>query len=382
MSEPAPVPTRRRFVAGAGAVSALAAARPASAGTQPETDGIRQVAGPRGLGFGTAVNITSLRTDPAYGRAIARECNLVVAENEMKMEYVEPRRGEVTHAGGDQIRDAARAADQRLRGTTLVWHRGMPAWAEAEITRRGAEALMRRWIGRIAGRYRGGIESWDVVNEIVDPKSGRADRLRETPWLAALGPQYVDLAFATLREVDPAAAGLWNEDDVCLGAGWMEARREAVLRNLEAFLRRGVPIRRFGLQSHLNSLVRLDEAALRRFLAQIAGMGLAIEVTELDVDDRAFPADVGARDRGVAGLARRYLDVVLDEAAVLNVLTWDIVDPNTWLNESDRRRPDGLAQRSLPLDAQYRRKPLWTAIRDSVAASPDHAAARARLRAA
>ena len=302
------------------------------------------------------MNITSFRQDAGYREAIRRECGILVAENEMKMEYVEPRPGEVTHLGGDEIRDAARANAQRLRGTTLVWHRGMPDWALAEITPTSAERLMRTWIGRIAGRYRGEIESWDTVNEIIDTKSGRPDGLRVTPWLRALGPGYVDLAFHTLREVDPGAAGLWNEDDVCLGADWMEARRNAVLRQLDRLLARGVPIRRFGLQSHLNSLVPLHEKALRRFLSRLAGMGLAIEITELDVDDRAFPAGTAPRDRAVADLARRYLDVVLDEAAVLNVLTWDIVDPNTWLNEGERRRPDGLPQRSLPLDAEGRRK--------------------------
>ncbi len=380
--EPDARPSRRAVLAAAGAAWADGAAAASATSVAAAADGLRHAADRIGLSFGTAVNITSLRTDPSYGAAIARECGILVAENEMKMEYVEPERDRPTHAGGDEIRDLARRNGQRLRGTTLVWHRGMPEWAIDAITSTGAERLMRGWISRIAGRYRGQIESWDVVNEIVDPKGGRSDDLRETPWLAALGPAYVDLAFHTLREVDPAAAGLWNEDDVCLGARWMEARRGAVLRNLETFLARGVPIRRFGLQSHLNSLVTLDEEALRRFLRRLAGMGLAIEVTELDVDDRAFPADTATRDRGVADLARRYLDVVLDEAAVLNVLTWDIVDPNTWLNESDRRRPDGLPQRSLPLDAGYRRKRLWSALQGAFLQAPDHRAARTRARAA
>lgn len=380
---PEPRFTRRGFVAAAGAAS-IAAGGPWSSADSAglNTDGLRQAAERKGLAFGTAVNITSLRRDPAYRLAVGRECGIVVAENEMKMEYVEPRPGEVTHRGGDEIRDFASANAQRLRGTTLVWHRGMPDWALPEITPAGAEQLMRTWIGRIAGRYRGRIDSWDTVNEIVDLSAGRRDGLRKTPWLDALGPYYVDLAFHLLREADPRAAGLWNEDDVCLGARWMEARRNVVLRNLETFLARGVPIRRFGLQSHLNSLVPFDAEALRQFLARIAGMGLAIEITELDVDDRAFPPETEARDRAVADLARRYLDVVLDEKAVLNVLTWDIVDTNTWLNESDRRRPDGLKQRSLPLDAEYRRKPLWSAIRDAFDRAPDHRVARMRARAA
>lgn len=299
----------------------------------------------------------------------------------MKMEYVEPTRGKVSFAGGDEIRDFARRHRMRLRGTTLVWHLGMPPWADTHINSRQAEAFMTRWITLIVGRYKGQIESWDVVNEIIEPKAGRADGLRPTPWLKALGPRYIDLAFHVLREVDPSAAGLWNEDDIDLGADWMERRRTVVLRTLGELLARGVPIRRFGLQSHLNSLIALDPARLRRFLAEIAGMGLAIEITELDVDDRAFPADIRARDKGVADCARRFLDVVLDEPAVLNVLSWDIVDSNTWLNtNTERRRPDRLPQRSLPLDAAYARKPLWAAIRQAFLDAPNHAVKRERLR--
>jgi endo-1,4-beta-xylanase len=334
-----------------------------------------------GIAYGTAVNITSLRNDSAYGAAIARECGILVAENEMKMEYVEPSIGKVSFSGGDEIRAFARHHSMRLRGTTLVWHLGMPAWAGARINSREAEAFMNRWITLVAGRYKGEIESWDVVNEVIEPKAGRPDGLRPTLWLKALGPRYIDLAFHMLRDVDPTAAGLWNEDDVDLGAEWMETRRTVVLRTLEGLLARGVPIRRFGMQSHLNSLIALDPTRLRRFLAEIAGMGIAIEITELDVDDRAFPPDIRARDIGVADCARRFLDVVLDEPSVLNVLTWDIVDSNTWLNTStERRRRDGLSQRSLPLDERYNRKPLWAALRQAFIDAPDHAVARQRLR--
>lgn len=372
--------SRRQAVSLAGA-GALSLARVSEAAADERLKpGLRQAAAAKGLAFGTAVNITPFRREPVYREVIARDCGILVPENEMKMEYVEPKQGEVSHLGGDEIVAFADANAQAMRGTTLVWHRGMPPFAFDEIALGRGERLMRGWITRIAGRYRGRIESWDTVNEAIDPKSGRPDGLRVTPWLRALGPDYIDLAFAILREVDPKAAGLWNEEDVCLGAGWMEARRTACLKAIEARLKRGVPIRRFGLQSHLNSLIRLDEKALRRFLAELAGMGLAIEITELDVDDRAFPADAALRDKGVAAFARAYLDVVLDEPAVLNVLTWDIVDKNTWLNVSDRKRRDGLPQRSLPLDANYAKKPLWFAIRDAFLAAPDHSAARAKAR--
>jgi endo-1,4-beta-xylanase len=299
----------------------------------------------------------------------------------MKMNYAWPEPGRQAFAGGDETLAFARANGQRLRGTTLIWHEALPDWARARINRREGEALMRRWIGLIAGRYRGRIESWDVVNEICGPEDGREGGLRNSPWLDALGPRYLDLAFESLREVDPGAAGLWNENDLELSSDWIDRRRAMVLKTLGGMIARGVPIRRFGLQGHIYSTHALDEARLRGFLREIAAMGLSIEITEFDVDDRAYPADVAVRDRKVADFARRFLDVVLDEPAVLNVTTWDITNPNTWLNANpQRRRKDGLPQRALPLDEAYRRTPLWRAMHKAFTDAPDHRAARVRLR--
>jgi endo-1,4-beta-xylanase len=386
--------SRRRLMMDFGCLAAAAWSRRAASHEAPNgeypyitlarrdypADSIQTAASLKGIEFGTAVNITSLRLDPQYGPAIARDCGIVVAENEMKMEYVEPSEGHLTFVGADETYAFARQNGMRLRGTTLVWHRGMPDWFLPLITREHAEEGMRHWIGIIAARYRGQIDSWDVVNEITDPSNESAEGLRQTPWLTALGTRYIDIAFHALADVDAKAAGTWNEEDLELDADWMDLRRATVLRTLEGLLKRNVPIKRFGLQSHLNSNIPFNPSKFRTFLSDIASMGLSIEITEFDVDDRAFPADIVQRDRGVADLTRRYLDTVLDEPAVLNILTWDFIDRNTWYNTSARRRRDGLAQRSLPIGADYTRKPMYDAIRQSFSSAPDHSAARQALR--
>ncbi|WP_043357826.1 endo-1,4-beta-xylanase, partial [Methylobacterium sp. B1] len=349
-------------------------------------DSLQAAAAAKGLLYGCEVPFHRFDSTPAYRQAVARECGILVCGTEMKMEEVLPAPGKTDFARGDAILRFARGNGQRMRGHTLVWHAALPPWVGPLLGRASAvqaEDFMRRWIETVAGHYRGQIVAWDVVNEIfgneADPDRGGG--LRDSPWLAAIGPGYVDLAFRILHETDPAAAGTWNEDAVEQGVPWMEAKRTKVLRRLEAMRSRGVPIRRFGLQSHLTSTIPIDQGQLRRFLREIGQMGLGIAITELDIDDRAFPSDVATRDRKVADYARRYLDVVLDEPACLDVLTWDIYDPDTWLNDHPyRKRPDGLPQRALPLDAQFRRKPLWHAMKAAFEAAPDHKAARETLR--
>ncbi|HEV7440918.1 MAG TPA: endo-1,4-beta-xylanase [Methylobacterium sp.] len=383
-------PTRRALLAGAASTLCVPGARAKPSGFGPlrppswVPDSLQAAAARTGLTYGAEV--PDYRLDlPAYRRAVARECGMLVCGTAMKMVVVLAKPGIEDFGPGDATVRFARANGQRMRGHTLVWHDALPDWVQPLLARSSAaqaEAFMRRWIGAAAGHWRGTIESWDVVNEVLaigDVR--RPDGLRETPWLAALGPGYIDLAFRILHEVDPAAAGTWNEDAVEQDVPWMEARRTLVLRRLEGMLARGVPIRRFGLQSHLTSTLPIDQERLRRFLAEIGGLGLGIEITELDFDDRAFPSDIAARDRGVTDMARRYLDVVCAEKAVLNVMTWDIYDPDTWLNDHpNRKRPDGLPQRALPLDADFARKPLWHTFHKAFRDAPDHKAHRDRLR--
>ncbi|KQP58996.1 endo-1,4-beta-xylanase [Methylobacterium sp. Leaf112] len=373
------MPSRRDLLR----VGALAlAAGPVSAAARGawSADGLNAAAARKGIAYGSAVNITPLRQNPAYGRALARECGVLVPENAMKLAYAWRAPGPIDFSFADETVAFAQGNGQCLRGHTLVWHEGIPAWAQERIAR-DAEGFLREWIGAMAGRYRCRIEAWDVVNEICGPDSGRADGLRASPWLAALGSGYVDRAFTILHEADPGAAGVWNENDLELDADWIAPRRAMVLRTLEGMVRRGVPIRRLGLQGHLYARHPLDQDKLRRFLRDVAGLGLAIEVTEFDVNDRDFPADLPARDRAVSDLARRFLDVVLDEPATLNVLTWDITNANTWLNTNpQRRRADGLTQRALPLDEAFARTPLWWAMHRAFSDAPDHKAARDKLR--
>ena len=381
----APAPSRRAVLAGAAALIAGTACRAEGLqGGVAESPSLRALSGAKGVAFGAGMDAARVAISPRLGRLMSRDCTITIAMNDMKMEVVETKGGARDFTGADATLRFAQDNGMLLRGTTLVWHRGMPDRVLAEIKPSNAANLMQSWITTIAGRYAGRIDSWDVVNEAIatqhcdDPRS---EKLRHTPWLAALGPDYIPLAFNILADVDPKAAGLWNEDDMEPDAKWVEARRTAFLNTLEAQLRRGTPIRRVGLQSHLNSTLPFDDGRFRRFLRRIANLGLAIEITELDVDDRAYPADVAQRDTAVAAFAKRYLDVVLDEPAVLNVLTWGYADGASWYDHSERARGDGLPDRGLPYSEDESPLPMAHAIRDAFAAAPDHRATRAVLRA-
>lgn len=64
-----------------------------------------------------------------------------------------------------------------------------------------------------------------------------------------------------------------------------------------------------------------------------------------------------------------FLCVVLDEPAVIAVLTWGLSDRYTWLS-SYKPRSDKAPVRPLPLDAQMKRKLAWNAIAHTFDAAP------------
>ena len=80
----------------------------------------------------------------------------------------------------------------------------------------------------------------------------------------------------------------------------------------------------------------------------------------MDVNDRYVAAEVGARDVAVAQMYGSYLGTVLQDQAVIAVLTWGITDKYTWLNGEDSRA-DGMPERPLPFDAALQPTAAFTA---------------------
>jgi endo-1,4-beta-xylanase len=138
----------------------------------------------------------------------------------------------------------------------------------------------------------------------------------------------------------------------------------------------GTPVDAVGIQAHLAAVggPPLSVPKLKRFVAEIAALGLEIQVTELDVTDARAPADIGIRDRLVADTYSRFLDAVLAEPAVKMVVTWGLSDRHSWIvrHETNQAkwRKDGLPSRPLPFDADLRPKPACTAIANAFMHTP------------
>ena len=342
---------------------------------------LRKLAAEKGLLYGTTISARQISGDPRFADLVLQQTGLVVAENDMKWQVMNRgARGDDDYGPADTVAAFALENDLALRGHNLLWFHRTPNWFFDLDRRQEIESAIVERIRRLAGRYRGRVHSWDVVNEPIEPKDGRLDGLRTEVFLEMFGPDYLDLAYRTARETDPAARLVVNEYDLELDTPEQEARRTALINLLERMRRSGTPVDAVGVQAHLSCAGGPPFSAprLRRFLADVAGLGLTIQITELDVTDEKAPAEKAVRDRLVADAYSRFLDTALDEPAVKVVVTWGLSDRHSWIvrqetNES-KWRGDGMPSRPLPFDADLKPKPAFDAIAQAFVHAPQRLA--------
>lgn len=341
--------TRRALLA----AGACALALPA----ESAAPSLRDLAAARGLVYGAAAASYELR-DADFPPLLAREAAMLVPEYEMKRHVVEPREGAFDFSGVDTLLAFARAHGMAMRGHPLVWHAANPPWLEDAVRARRDGRLITAYVARVAGRYRGQLHSIDVVNEALAEDGGG---LRDSFWLQTFGPHYIDLAFHTARAADPDALLVYN--DYGCEAGSDDRKRASCLKLLDGLLARGVPVAAVGLQAHLSAFgPRVDQKKLATFLREIEARGLAILITEMDVDDEGGSWDTETRDRAVADEAARFLEVALESRALKTLLTWGLTDRYLDPPQSLHLKLMGWRDRRLPYDATLNPKPLRDAL--------------------
>jgi endo-1,4-beta-xylanase len=399
------MPTRREFLL-TSSLAALTARAQTDAASRVDIWGpgsLRSHAEAHGLLVGCAVVPERLQSDTQYAATVAAQANLLVAENAMKWGALRPAPDKFDFTGADRVLAFAQAHNQRLRGHNLCWHDSLPAWFAGTVTKENARDFLVDHIHTVAGHFAGKLHSWDVVNEAIDTASPRSDGLRQSPWLELAGDNYVELAFRTARQTDPAALLTYNDYGIELDTPKQVEKRNQVLALVKELHSNGGLIDAVGVQSHLHAGDDVKGTGLRDFVRELGKMNLQVFVTELDVNEQNYklatpnfltgtqsnptpnssesPAPdsqsntvkasvdrflFGDRDAEVARIYREYLTMMLAEPNVRAVLTWGITDRSTWLNGAKYARADGQPQRPLPLDPDYAPTPVFFAERDAL----------------
>ena len=351
---------RLRRITAAGLALWMALVACAQAGPEPAPDpsGLQALAAQRGLTWGSAIGSEAL-DDPALTALLLRNVGSLTPENALKWDATEPAPGRFSLEAMDRLLAFSARHRLALRGHTLVWHQQLPAWLSG-LPAPQLRAALERHVRTLVGYGRGRIQSWDVINEPIDPEG---QGLRRSLWLDTLGPAYIADALRWARQADPAARLLINDYGLEGDDPQTARKRVAMLQLVDDLKRRGVPLDGIGLQAHLLAPAEGSPTfrTLPAFLAELRRRGLQVEITELDVSDRLLPADTAQRDRRVADTYDAFLKAVLQEPALRRITSWGLSDRGSWLNTSFPR-PDGLPQRPLPYDEALRPKPARSSI--------------------
>jgi endo-1,4-beta-xylanase len=338
----------------AGAPLAELLALPAAAASAPNS-------GAGSIPYGAAVRDDPLATEPDYAAAIIAHCRWIVGEGGLKWADVRPARDQFVFGRADGQLAFARAHGMEMRGHNLVWYAAMPDWTKEIGSAAEAEYELTRHIQTVMARYAGRIRSWDVINEPIPDDPATPADLRPSIWQERLGTRYLALALRTAAAVDPAARLTINEYDVEFAGDRFRRKREALLHLIRSLKDDDVPLHAVGLQGHLRGDAAIDRDGLSAFVAEVHALGLDVLITELDVIDDRLPGPPLLRDAMVAARAHDFLAAVRAAARPAAILTWGITDKYTWVPIWFKRR-DGLPNRPLPLDADYRPKPLMQVI--------------------
>jgi len=241
---------------------------------------------------GAAVNRSQIMgEDPAAMDLVKQQFNTLTAENVMKWEKIHPTEDQYDWEAADALVAFSQANDMYLAGHVLVWHQQVPDWVfeDADGNPASRELLLARMkahIETVVGRYRGKVQSWEVVNEALNEDGS----LRQTPWLELIGADYIARAFEFARRADPEATLYYN--DFNLYKPEKRAGAALLARQLQEM---AIDIDGIGMQGHYS----LDNPALSEFedsIEAFAELGVQVFITELDMSVLPFPdqADWGA----------------------------------------------------------------------------------------
>ena len=245
----------------------------------------------------------------------------------------------------------------QVKGHPLCWHTVCADWlmqySNEEILRRQIERIHREVTG-----YKGIIDLWDVINEVVimpvfDKYDNAVTRICKDKGCL----QLVKEVFTAAKESNPDAILLINDFNT-------SASYEMLLEEL---LGAGVPISAIGIQSHQHQgywgLEKLEDV-LERF----SRFGLPIHFTEntlisgdlmpahiVDLNDwqvESWPSTPEGEERQAGEIAEMY-SVLFAHPLVEAITTWDFNDgcwlkaPSGFVREDNSEKPSYFALNRL-----------------------------------
>lgn len=324
---------------------------------------LRQQADRAGMSVGAAVDPRRF-SEPAYTSTLAREFNMLEAENVMKWGTIRPNQKTFNFNPGDQVVAFAQTHKMKVRGHTLLWSEYNPAWlTNGRFTPRQLRSMLKEHITKVMKHYAGQVFAWDVVNESFDANG----KVEPSIWydspgigLKGEGTAYIEQAFRWARAADPKALLFYNDYDI----EGINPKSDAVYEMVKDFKRRGVPIDGVGLQAHIFDLSAKDLSSLSANIRRFVALGVQVHITEMDV---GLPVNTDGNPLNDADLVRQadiyrqVATVCLQQPGCTALQTWGFTDKYTWIPSYTK------GEKGAPLlfDRNFAPKPAYRALLDA-----------------
>jgi endo-1,4-beta-xylanase len=327
--------------------------------------------------FPIGAAIEPAQTGGLKAELLKKHVNMLVAENVMKMDAIQPSEGVFKWDNADRIVKFAKENGMDLRFHTLVWHSQVGQWffkdadgqpmvdeTDPDKMKRNKELLLERLdthVRTIVERYKDDIRDWDVVNEVIEP--GDPDGMRASEWYKITGTDFIATAFKAARKAGGPDARLYINDYGTDNPG----KRDRLYELVKGLLDQGVPIDGVGHQTHID-VYGPTIASIIDSMKKFAELGLDNQVTELDMSLYRWndESDYGDQipEHVLKAQADRYgqlFDALKANKEIVSaVVLWGISDDHTWLNGFPVTRTNA----PLLFDRQYQAKEAFWAVVD------------------
>ncbi len=322
---------------------------------------------------GAAINTWNLNSTSSNDfKSFMKQFNMFVLENEAKPDAMHPSEKSYNFSNVDKFVQFGEKYGVALRGHTLIWHAQCPEWffykSGTSGTKATADQLMKRideHVTTIVSRYKGKIDSWDVVNEVFNDDG----TLRDSKWLQIVGDydgdgdkyDFIEQAFKSAAKADPDAKLIINDYNL----EWSTAKTNGMYNLIKSMLEDGIKVDGVGLQMHI--AYNTDINQLRRNMETLAGLkkynpDFTIQVTEMDMNCFVWGDDsktVELTDSFMRQYNKTYVDAFklfmdfADRGLLDTVVFWGINDGNSWINNDGRVNHPFLIARNNEIKSTY-----------------------------
>ena len=323
----------------------------------PQGTSLWQLGAAKGLTVGTCINSQwfSGQTGGTYDNILKNEFAMVVAENEMKVDAIEPSQNNFNFSNGDKLVNFAANNNMKVRGHTLVWHSQLPGWmGNWSGSGDGLTSAMNNHITKTMEHFKGKVAEWDVVNEACDD-SGNG--LRRSVWTNKIGNSFIDTAFQAARKADPNALLFYNDYNI----EDMSAKSNTAYNMIKSMKERGIPIDGVGFQSHfINGMSSSQFSAIEQNIKRYADIGVQVSITELDIRMN----DSENQTSGFNTQASNYkslMEICLRNPNVKTFVVWGFTDKYSWIPQTFPGTGRGLIY-----DSNLSPKPAYNALKEAL----------------